>query len=206
MDAGQQKTRKRLLPFLLPSTVRALHSFLVISATMDGHVSATLMCPATMSEDEIQNELCSWTLYSNKPSAMATITPPARTREGETNAFFTSNKPSPSVDTTCVLFGTKTSISCASCSTPDLLSTACAPPQSHNIITTRRRNTVKLNTRRDMLGLCGSLSLPSLFLPPDPVPPRRLCVRGAFNAATIESIQICVRLCCWSFQSLRISQ
>ncbi|KAF5224557.1 hypothetical protein ECC02_002195 [Trypanosoma cruzi] len=52
------------------------------------------------------------------------------------------------------------------------------------------------NTRRDMLGLFGSLSLPSLLLPPDPVTRRRLCVRGAFNAATIESIQICVWAVC----------
>ncbi|ESS55625.1 hypothetical protein TCDM_12890 [Trypanosoma cruzi Dm28c] len=43
-----------------------------------------------------------------------------------------------------------------------------------------------------MLGLRGSLSLPSLLLPLDPVTPRRLCVRGAFTAATRESIQICV--------------
>ncbi|RNC36921.1 exo-alpha-sialidase, partial [Trypanosoma cruzi] len=146
----------------------------------------------TMSEDEIQNELCSWTLYSNKPSAMATITPPARTREGETNVFFTSNKPFPSFDTTCVLFGTKTSISCASCTPPGLLSTACAPPQSQQTVTKKRSSTAEVKTRREILGLRGSLSLPSLLLQPDPVTPRRLCVRGAFTAATRESIQICV--------------
>ncbi|ESS55252.1 hypothetical protein TCDM_13291 [Trypanosoma cruzi Dm28c] len=60
-----------------------------------------------------------------------------------------------------------------------------------------------------MLGLCRSLSLPSLLLPLDPVTPRRLCVQGAFTAATRESIQICVCgrcVCCWSFQCLAISQ
>ncbi|ESS60541.1 hypothetical protein TCDM_11926 [Trypanosoma cruzi Dm28c] len=43
-----------------------------------------------------------------------------------------------------------------------------------------------------MLGFCGSLSLPSLLLPLDPVTRRRLCVRGAITAAARESIQICV--------------
>ncbi|EKG01114.1 hypothetical protein TCSYLVIO_007904 [Trypanosoma cruzi] len=47
-----------------------------------------------------------------------------------------------------------------------------------------------------MLGLCGSLSLPSLLLPRDPVTRRRLYVRGAFTAATRESIQICVWAVC----------
>ncbi|ESS55954.1 hypothetical protein TCDM_12545 [Trypanosoma cruzi Dm28c] len=60
-----------------------------------------------------------------------------------------------------------------------------------------------------MLGLCRSLSLPSLLLPLDPVTRRRLCVRGAITAATRESIQICVCgrcVCCWSFQCPAISQ
>ncbi|ESS63140.1 hypothetical protein TCDM_09099 [Trypanosoma cruzi Dm28c] len=60
-----------------------------------------------------------------------------------------------------------------------------------------------------MLGLGGSLSPPSLLLPRDPVTPRRLCVRGAFTAATRESIQICVCgrcVCCWYFQCLTVSQ
>ncbi|RNC61351.1 exo-alpha-sialidase [Trypanosoma cruzi] len=100
---------------------------------MDGYFSAALMYPATMSEDQIVNNLFSWTLYSEKPSAMATNTPPARKRKGETNAPFTSNKPLPFLDTTCVFFGTKTSISCASCTTPDLLSTACAAPLPQHI-------------------------------------------------------------------------
>ncbi|ESS61934.1 hypothetical protein TCDM_10442 [Trypanosoma cruzi Dm28c] len=47
-----------------------------------------------------------------------------------------------------------------------------------------------------MLGLCGSLSLPSLLLSLDPVTRRRLCVRGACTAATRESIQICVCAVC----------
>ncbi|EKF27002.1 hypothetical protein MOQ_009285 [Trypanosoma cruzi marinkellei] len=41
-----------------------------------------------------------------------------------------------------------------------------------------------------MLGLCCSLSLPSLLPPLDPVTRRRLCVRGALTAATRESIEI----------------
>ncbi|RNE98736.1 hypothetical protein TcG_12446, partial [Trypanosoma cruzi] len=66
-----------------------------------------------------------------------------------------------------------------------------AAPMPQHIITTRR-STAEVNTRRDMLGLCGSLSLPSLLLPLDPVTRRRLSVRGAFTAETSESIQICV--------------
>ncbi|RNC49529.1 exo-alpha-sialidase [Trypanosoma cruzi] len=57
---------------------------------------------------------------------------------------------------------------------------------------TRRSSTAEVNTCRDMLGLCGSLSLPSLLLPLDPVTRRRLCVRGAFTAATRESICVCL--------------
>ncbi|RNC36442.1 exo-alpha-sialidase [Trypanosoma cruzi] len=67
------------------------------------------------------------------------------------------------------------------------------PPQRSQlhrwrIITTSRSSTAEANTRRDMLGLCGSLSPPSLLLPLDPVTRRRLCVRGAFTAATRESM------------------
>ncbi|ESS58976.1 hypothetical protein TCDM_12322 [Trypanosoma cruzi Dm28c] len=86
-------------------------------------------------------------------------------------------------------------------------STAASPPVPQHIIiiTTTRSSTVESNTRRDMLGLCGSLSPPSLLLPLDPVTPRRLCVRGAFTAAaTRESIQICVGgrcVCCCSFSA-----
>ncbi|EKF26329.1 hypothetical protein MOQ_009982 [Trypanosoma cruzi marinkellei] len=47
-----------------------------------------------------------------------------------------------------------------------------------------------------MLGLCRSLSPPSLLLPLDPVTQRRLCVRGAFTAATRECIEIYI--CVWA--------
>ncbi|EKG06190.1 hypothetical protein TCSYLVIO_002714, partial [Trypanosoma cruzi] len=79
-----------------------------------------------------------------------------------------------------------------------ILPRRCAPaPQVAQHITTRRRSdTAEVNTRRDMLGLCRSLSPPSLLLPRDPVTRRRLCVRGAITAATHESIQICVWAVC----------
>ncbi|KAF5221317.1 hypothetical protein ECC02_005559 [Trypanosoma cruzi] len=97
--------------------------------------------------------------------------------------------------------GSKAAPACSACA---------APSVPKHIITASRSSTAEVNTRRDMLGLCGSLSLPSLLLPLDPVPRRRLCVRGAITAATRESIEICVCgrcvCCCWSFQCLRISQ
>ncbi|EKF98361.1 hypothetical protein TCSYLVIO_010740, partial [Trypanosoma cruzi] len=77
-------------------------------------------------------------------------------------------------------------------------STAAAPLPQH-INTTSRSITAEVNTRRDMLGLCRSLSPPSLILPLDPVTRRRLCVRGAMTAATRESIQICVCAVCVLF-------
>ncbi|EKG00883.1 hypothetical protein TCSYLVIO_008152, partial [Trypanosoma cruzi] len=88
---------------------------------------------------------------------------------------------------------------------PSLPPTYPLPPQAtQHIITKRRSSTAEANTRRDMLGLCGSLSPPSLLLPLHPVTPRRLCVRGAITVATRESIQMCACgrcVCCWSFQS-----
>ncbi|RNC33868.1 exo-alpha-sialidase [Trypanosoma cruzi] len=117
------------------------------------------MYPATISEESSQPDL--WvSLYLVRPSATAIITPPARTRDGKMNADFTPLA-QPFFSATCVLFGKKISTHCGSCTSPDLLPTAVAAPLPQHIIATSRSSTGEVNTRRDMLGLRGSLSPPS---------------------------------------------
>ncbi|KAF5220464.1 hypothetical protein ECC02_006532 [Trypanosoma cruzi] len=194
-DVGFRKTPTRSSPFPSPRTVCALHSVLVTSATMDGHVSAALMYPATISAEPSSLDVLCDPVYLIQPSASTVITPPARTREGAANDSLVVIWPFPPFGSTSVFSGTRIATSFGSCASPKLISTACAAPLPQHIITTRRSN-AELNTCRDMLGLCGSLSLPSLLLPVDPVTRRRLCVRVAFTAATRESIQICVWTVC----------